>query len=113
MPKESTPAADVTLGEIYRLQQDLNVGLKELRDEVRTRHHDINDKVGVTTVKQSVLEERLNTMREDIIGLGTRLTEEVGARSALQRRTELIEIRAASISGGIAVLIWLVSKLWK
>jgi hypothetical protein len=123
MPYSTPPPSDVTLGEVYRSQQELLREMAETRAEVKTDRHAANNRQQDLALRLSEIAIHTTGHRKDLDLLwaearsfddklhqatGT-LTQQIQLVAESTRRTALV---AAGISGGIAVLAWAVPLIW-
>jgi hypothetical protein len=89
--------AEMTPGEIQRWLERIDKNIDSLREEVQARHHKLSGEVTAVVVPVSTLTLRVTTAE--------------GAIAAIQRDLQGVMLKAATLSGAIAIVGFLLG-LW-
>jgi sensor histidine kinase regulating citrate/malate metabolism len=93
---------NITIGEVARRLDDVKGMLMDLQD----RTHELSNQMNVALGPVSELRVHVQMAQKDIDNVSRKC-------DSTNDRMRMVEIRAASLAGGISVLIWVISRFVK
>lgn len=117
-PGDQNPK-DITLGEVYRSQERLSHDVSVLTGAVQQSIATMTGQIAATSMEQAAIRERIRAAERDIV-TGKKTTDDLEESiekkvDALSGKLDGVVIKVAFVSGGIAMLSFLINAwfMWR